>query len=429
MKTDARRKLLDDCFLHDRERLRHGEAIAILRRRLGPMVGGETIRLKDAAGRITAAAIRAPRDIPACDNAAVDGYAYARADLEQSGGRFPVVARIAAGDRAPHALGAATAARIFTGAMLPEYADTVAMQEDCQTDETDGRQFVRIPAGLKRGANVRHAGEDVRSQETVVEPGQVLSPQYLAAIASTGADSIFAYRRLRVGLVSSGAEVRRPGGEPAAGEVFDANHYLLRGLLDPLKLAPRDLGVLPDNGEAVCEALRQAAANHDAIITTGGASRGDEDHFIAALDKLGKRHLWQLAIKPGRPMCFGQIGDAVVFSLPGNPVAAFVCFLLYVRPALIVLGGGRWPEPRRFPVRSGFAVTRKKTGRREFWRGWLEYGDEQTPIARKFERDGSGLISGLRLASGLIEVPEEVSEVSPGDTVAFLPFSEFGIPA
>ena len=162
------------------------------------------------------------------------------------------------------------------------------------------------------------------------------------------------------------------------------------------------------------------------IIASGGASQGEEDHFVRALDRLGKRHLWQLAIKPGRPMSFGQIGDCVVVGLPGNPVAVFVCFLMYVFPMLRTLGGASWPEPRRWRLPAAFQHPKRKTGRREFWRGTIVEQDGQMAVA-KFARDGSGLISGLRAADGLIDVPEDVTSVATGDHVAFLPFSEFGI--
>jgi molybdopterin molybdotransferase len=201
---------------------------------------------------------------------------------------------------------------------------------------------------------------------------------------------------------------------------------MLASLVTSAGAVATDLGVLPDDLSQVKARLADAARKFDVIITSGGASRGDEDHLVAALDALGKRHLWQLAIKPGRPMSFGQIGDCVVLGLPGNPVAVLVCFLLYAWPLLRRMGGGDWREPRRFPLPALFAFPSRKVGRREFWRGLLK----ETPkglAVDKFARDGSGLISGLREADGLIDIPEDVVEVKPGDQVAFIPFSEFGI--
>jgi molybdopterin molybdotransferase len=185
--------------------------------------------------------------------------------------------------------------------------------------------------------------------------------------------------------------------------------------------------VLPDRLDALMSRLSEAAARNHVILTSGGASLGEEDHMIAALDRLGKRHLWQLAVKPGRPMSFGQIGDCVVVGLPGNPVAVFVCFLMYVWPLLRRLGGAPWREPRRFRLKAAFSFSGRKRGRREFWRGTLvELPGGELAVA-KFERDGSGLISGLRAADGLIDIPEEAGDVREGDEVAFIPFAEFGI--
>jgi molybdopterin molybdotransferase len=201
---------------------------------------------------------------------------------------------------------------------------------------------------------------------------------------------------------------------------------MLAALIASAGATPVDLGVLPDSLDEVKTRLAQAARQVDAIISSGGASRGEEDHVVTALDALGKRHLWQLAIKPGRPMSFGQIGDCVFLGLPGNPVAVFVCFLLYVWPLLRRMGGAHWPEPTRYKLPALFAFPGRKVGRREFWRGMLK----ETPrglAVDKFARDGSGLISGLRAADGLIDIPEDVADIRPGDSVAFIPFSEFGI--
>jgi molybdopterin molybdotransferase len=425
----AERRLLDDCFLTDKERLRHDEALAILRERVAPVADIETLALASAAGRILAEPLASPRSVPAADNAAVDGYAYAHAEYADSGGFFPVAARIAAGHPStlPHVAG--TAARIFTGGLMPEGADTVAMQEDCEPHVQDGRDFVAIPPGLKRGANRRKAGEDLAEGAVIAPAGTRLRPQEIAAIASIGRGSVSVYRKLRVALVSTGDEIVRPGRPLATGQVYDANHFLLTALLKTLGCEASDAGVLPDDADAVRTKLLQLAASHDAVLTTGGASRGEEDHLVRSLDAVGKRHLWQLAVKPGRPMSFGQIGDCAVVALPGNPVAAFVCFLLYVRPMLTVMGGGTWPEPQRFQVTAGFEVAVRKTGRREFLRGRLVPGTNGMPVAEKFPRDGSGLITSLREADGLIEIIEDVARVRYGDPVTFLPFSSLGISA
>jgi molybdopterin molybdotransferase len=420
-------KLLDDCFAHDRKRLLHAEALAILKERVHPVVGMERVPLVEATGRILAMAAVAPRPVPAHTNAAVDGYSFAAADYDISAGaHLAVEGRAAAGHPLAARPAPKTAVRIFTGAIMPAGHDTVVMQEDVRTGSGDGKAIVAIPAGLKRGANVRKAGEDVKEGETVLETGVVLRPQDLSALASLGFGEVDCFKRLEVAIVSTGDEVVRAGAALQAGQVHDANAPMLAPLIAGAGASATDLGIFPDNLAAVKQKLGEAARSFDVIITTGGASRGEEDHVVSAMDALGKRHMWQLAIKPGRPMSFGQIGNTVVLGLPGNPVAVFVCFLLYVWPLLRRMGGAEWPEPRRYRLPALFAFPDRKVGRREFWRGMLRETPQGLAVD-KFARDGSGLISGLRAADGLIDIPEDVPEVKSGDPVAFIPFSEFGI--
>lgn len=422
-------KLLDDCFAHDKNRLRHAEAIDILKERVAPVSGSEQVRLAEAAGRVLATAAVVPFPIPFHTNSAVDGFSFAAMDYDSSAGvELPIEGRAAAGHPLEAPPSNSTAVRIFTGAIMPRGHDTVIMQEDARYGTSDGRPTVSIPPGLKAGANVRKSGEDVKEGEVLLRAGAVLRPQDLAALASIGAGTIECFARLRVGIVSTGDEVIRSGTILQAGQVYDANGPMLEALIASAGAVPIDLGVLPDNFDAVRRRLALAAQEVDVIVTSGGASRGEEDHIVTALDALGKRHLWQLAIKPGRPMSFGQIDDCVMIGLPGNPVAVFVCFLLYVWPLLRRMGGAEWPAPRRYQLPALFSHPNRKTGRREFWRGILQ----ETPrglAVDKFERDGSGLITGLRVADGLIEVPEDVAEIRPNDGVSFIPFTEFGISA
>lgn len=424
----SQRKLLDDCFLHDKDRLRHDEALAILRERLTPVTTPQSVPLAKAVGRVCAEPVTAPRQVPAADNSAVDGYAFAHADYEATGGFFPITARIAAGHPNDGPLPVGGAARIFTGALMPPRADTVAMQEDCETHEQDGQDFVIVPPGLKSGANRRKAGEDLMAGDVLVEAGTILRPQEIGAIASTGAGAVSCFAPLKVAVLSTGDEILEAGETFRPGCVYDANRPLLSALLSTLPIEVTDLGILPDKADVVRDALTEAAATHHAVMTTGGASRGEEDHVIATLGELGKRHMWQLAIKPGRPMALGQIGDCVVLGLPGNPVAAFVCFALYVRQALLRLSGAAWAEPRRILLEADFELPSKKTDRREFQRGLLVDSPDGIRRVAKYPRDGSGLITSLREADGLIEIPEDVASVARGDRVRFLPFTEVGLP-
>lgn len=419
------REALDDCFLHDGDRMRHAQALELLKERVVPAAEPGIVPLDKAAGRIAAEPIAAPRPIPSTDNSAIDGYAFAHADYVKHEGTLRVSRRIAAGDPAGQSLDPETAARIFTGAVMPDGADTIAMQEDVMV--IPGlEEHVSIPPGLKAGANCRKAGEDVARGETIVEPGTRLRPQDLAAIASAGIGEIKCYKPLRLAVISTGDEILRPGEAFSDGKVYDSNHYLLASLLDELGAEITDLGVLEDKADIVEAALQDAAKSHDAILTTGGASRGEEDHVVKAVDNLGKLHMWQLAVKPGRPMGFGQIGKCLFLGLPGNPVAAMVCYLLYVRPVLLRLGGAAWPEPARFSVPATFEM-KKKPGRREFLRGTLERDEHGGAQVMRFPRDGSGLISSLRAADGLIEIAEDVEQIDKGDPVWFLPFTELGV--
>lgn len=422
-------KLLDDCFLHDGQRMRHGDALVLLRSRIVPTAQIEVVSLQEAAGRIAAQSVVAQSPVPAHTNAAVDGYAFTSAGYDPvRGTSFTVAGRAAAGHPLAFEADAGLAVRIFTGAVMPAGCDTVVMQEDVTVGTESGIARVNVPAGLKRGANVRAAGEDVKPGDTLIQVGQVVRPQDVAQLASIGRQELSCFRPLSVAVVSTGDEVVRIGSGPLGhGQVYDANAPMLKSLVEACGARVTDLGVLPDDPATIRNALRDAAGRFDVIITSGGASRGEEDHLVAAMDALGKRHLWQLAIKPGRPMSFGQIGDCVLVGLPGNPVAVFVCALLYVRPLVRRLGGGSWPEPRRYPLRAAFDFRGRKPGRREFWRGVLVDTPEGLAVD-KFRRDGSGLISGLRDSDGLIDIAEERGDVRAGELVDFIPYAEFGLP-
>lgn len=427
MTANKAAKLIDDCFVLDKDRLPHDQALGILKARVQPVIGTEHVPLADAAGRFLAEPVVSPRAIPAHDNAAVDGYAIASSDYDpDKGGTFKIAGEAAAGHPFQGTLAGDSAVRIFTGAVMPAGLDTVAMQEDVRVEESDGAFWAHVPPGLKPGANRRRAGEDTQPGETLIELGTRLRPQEVASAAATGLGALSCYVPLKVAVFSTGDEILRPDETFEDGKVYDANAPMLHGLIAASGAEAIDMGVLPDNAADVIAALSDASRNYDAIVISGGASQGKEDHVVASLDALGKRHLWQIAIKPGRPMSFGQIGDCVVLGLPGNPVAVFVCFLMYVRPVIMRLAGGTWPEPARFPVPAAFSQ-RKKVGRREFWRAKLMRDDEGRLVAIKFPRDGSGLISSLREADGLIEVGEDVDEVRADELVDFIPFSEFGV--
>ena len=412
-------QLSDDCFAFGGALMTMAEALRILGQRVPAISGIETVALAEAAGRVLGEAVVSALDVPPHDNAAVDGYALRHADLAAAAeSRFEIVGRAAAGHPFDRALGPGQALRIFTGAVMPEGADCVVMQEDVTVE--DG--ILRVPPGLNPGANRRHAGEDVRKGETVLAPGRRLRAQDIGLAATVGVARLKTRRPLDVAVFSTGDELAEPGAELPPGAIYDANRHLLLALLKGLNCRVRDLGILPDQRDVVTRRLHQAAAGHDLLITSGGVSMGEEDHVRAAVEANGSLHFWRLAIKPGRPLALGRVAGAAFVGLPGNPVAAMVCFIRFVRPLILKLGGAVDLEPVLFRVRAGFEH-RKKPDRREWLRASLVAGDDGELTAEKFERQGSGIITSLVQSDGLVEIPEDVTYFAKGSMVDFLPFS------
>jgi molybdopterin molybdotransferase len=412
-------QLSDDCFAFGGQLMSAVDALAILKSKVHAVTEVEVVALSDARGRILGAPVVATRDVPPHDNAAVDGYAVNFDDLKPGDPTvLPIGGRAAAGHPLGRPVHRGECIRIFTGAQMPEGTDTVLMQEDCRV--ADGNAM--LPPGIKRGANRRFAGEDVKRGATVLAAGRRLRPQEIGLAASLGLTTLTVRRRLRVAIFSTGDEVREPGGELPPGAIFDSNRYTLRALLEGLSCAVTDLGILPDSLDAVRGALAKAAETHDLVVTSGGMSTGEEDHVKAAIEALGKLHFWRLAIKPGRPVAMGQIGRVPFMGLPGNPVAVMVTFLLLARPLVLLLAGAEDVPPRLFRVTSGFAYD-KKGSRTEYLRARLKLG-EAGWVAEKFPRDGAGILTSMVESDGLVEIPEGLSHVELGGAVNFLPFSE-----
>ena len=413
-------QLADDCFAFGDRLMTMAEALALVDERAVAVVGTETVGLRAGLGRILAADVTAGRDVPPHDNSAVDGYAFRSQDLRPDGpSTLRLAGRAAAGHPYAGPVAAAAAVRIFTGAPMPEGCDTVAMQEDCEA--ADGT--VVVAAGLRPGDNRRRRGEDVARGRVILDRGRRLRPQELGLAASVGCTAIEVYRRLRVAVFSTGDEIADAGRPLGAGGVYDANRYVLLGLLESLPCQVTDLGILPDRMDAVRAALAEAAAGHDLLVTSGGVSAGTEDHVKAAIESLGRVHFWRLAIKPGRPLALGQVGTVPILGLPGNPVAAMVTFLRFARPLVLRLGGATEVGPRLFHVRAAFDYA-KKPGRREWVRARLGEAEDGAIEAYKFEREGAGILSSMVEADGLVELPEDMTRVAAGATVDFLPFSE-----
>jgi molybdopterin molybdotransferase len=367
----------------------------------------------------------APLDLPPFENSAVDGYAVRHGDLAgDRETRLKISGRLTAGSAAAAPVGAGEAARIFTGAPMPAGADTVFMQEDVRAE--DG--FVIVPAGLKAGANRRLAGEDVRKGALLLPAGRRLAAQDVALAAAVGLTRLDVRRRVRVALFSTGDEIVEPGGPRPAAALYDANRYLLAGMLERLGAEVTDLGILKDDPEKLAQAIAAAAPAHDLVLTSGGVSTGEADHVRDAVEKIGRLVFWRVAIKPGRPVAMGVIpgatsGSGAAFvGLPGNPVAVFVTFARVVRPLLLRLAGAA-PEPLTpLPVKLAFGY-RKKAGRREYVRVALRTAGDGSVEALKHPQDGAGVITSLTETDGLAEFTESITTVEPGATVGFLSYA------
>jgi molybdopterin molybdotransferase len=391
------------------------EALARLRDGLALVTAAEMVPIADAFGRVLARDVAARRSSPPGANAAVDGWGFAHAALPADGVLPIEPGRAAAGAPFGRPLPAGRAVRILTGALLPEGVDTVVLQEEARA--ADGR--VALPGAPKPGANTRRAGEDVEAGAVALPAGRTLGAPELALLASVGVAEVALRERLRVGVLSTGDEIAEPGETADPARTYDANRPMLLAVLRRWGHDTRDLGRVPDDRDALRGRLDGAGAH--AILVSGGASGGEEDHVSALLSAEGRIETWRIAIKPGRPLALGLWRGTPVFGLPGNPVAALVCALLFARPALSVMAGGGWPEPQGFEVPAAFSK-RKKAGRREFLRARMRGGR-----AEVFGSEGSGRISGLSWAEGLVELGDGAREVAPGDPVRFLPYGAFGL--
>lgn len=379
----------------------------------------EEIAVENALDRVLATAQRAAINVPGWDYSAMDGYAIRFDDISAAGvTRLPVSQRIAAGHPGV-ALTPKTAARIFTGAPIPVGADTIVMQEQCAVSENE----VSLSGQISLGQHIRHAGEDIKAGQEVLRAGTKIRPQDMGLAASVGLAKLPVYRKLRAAIFFTGDELVSPGAPLTSGKIYNSNRYTLTGMLAALGVEVIDLGIVPDNLAVTTETLHRAAQGADIVITSGGVSVGEEDFVRVALQTIGKLSMWRIAMKPGKPLAFGQVVGCPFFGLPGNPVSVFITFALFVRPFILKMQGIEMVAPHSYFVKAEFDWP-QKSNRREYVRARLQQDEHGDAVAIIFSEQGSGVLSSAVWANGVVDIPVN-STVTRGQRVAFVPFNEF----
>lgn len=373
----------------------------------------ETIDILHALNRVLAVDVYSNINVPGYDNSAMDGYAVNSTECKTSGLSLPVTQRIPAG-QVGNKLEKGSAARIFTGAPIPAGADAVVMQERC---ERDGDNVV-INEVVSANTNVRFAGEDIAKDSVVLTAGTRLRAQELGLVASVGLAALKVKQKLKVATFFTGDELITPGEPLASGQIYNSNRYTLRGLLQAMDCEIVDLGIVPDTLEATLKVLKEAAASAQLVITSGGVSVGEEDHVRIALEKLGELSMWRIAMKPGKPVAFGKIDNALFMGLPGNPVSVFVTFLIFARGLILKLQGVTDYHAKKMSVIADFDW--QQVQRQEYLRVRLAQKNNQT-VAQLYPQQGSGVLSSASWADGLVEVLIGHG-VTAGDNVTFMPF-------
>ncbi len=402
---------MDVCDQQANKLLTVEEALAQFLSNAHPINESEALPIQQTLGRVLAQDIYAPFDVPGVDNSAMDGYAVCLADLDsRSDRRLKRSQTIPAGaPLQPFETG--TTARIFTGAPLPEGADAVIPQEACAVDG----DWVNFPENIKPGANIRCRGEEMHKGEPLLAKGHSIRAQEVGLLATLGIAQIQVTRPLRIAIFSTGDELVPLGETLQPGQIYDSNRYILMSLIQSLGHQVVDLGTIPDEQQATCDTLEQAAQQADLIVTSGGVSVGDEDHVKAAVQQLGHLAAWRIAIKPGKPLAYGELKGVPFFGLPGNPVATFITFCLFVRPYLMKMQGVPYTTPHSIMLPAEFS---KKPGkRREYLRANLKNG-KILPI----NKQGSAMLTSLTQTEGLAIIPEN-QEIMEDTLLEFIPFN------
>ena len=417
-------KIDTDCCAdgHTGPAMKVADALQRILAEVRPVDGAENLAVRSALGRALRADVVSRIDVPSHTNSAMDGYALSGADLAaEDETRLEVIGIAAAGRPFAGTVKAGQCVRIMTGAPMPAGTDTVVMQEHVERDA----DTATLRAGQRAGQHVRQAGEDIRAGDVALHAGTPLMPAELGIVASLGVSEVSVRRRPRVAFFSTGDELRSVGEPLDAGQIYDSNRYTIYGMLTRLGIDVADMGVVPDERDAVEKAFAEGANRADAIVTSGGVSVGDADYVTEVLERMGSVDFWKVAMKPGRPLAFGRIGDALFFGLPGNPNSVMATFYQLVQPALQALAGMPDPAPPLTMSAISASALRKKPGRCEFQRGTLSRSDDGRLVVRKTGQQGSGVLSSMAAANCFIVLPEDAGPVSEGDEVTVQPFAAF----
>lgn len=401
-------------------------AIDIIKKQIKPLINQQTVILPNALGKTLAEDVISPINVPVYQNSAMDGYAFNFDSFNSQ--KVPVdgnrelinIGTSFAGTPFDGELSEGQCVRIMTGAKIPQNADTVIEQEKVTLKDN----VIVINSDVRKGQNVRHIGEDIAKDSVVLSTGQALGAAQMGVLASLGLASLKIKRPVRVAIFSSGDEIRSIGESLQGSQIYDSNRYTISGMLKDLGVEVIDLGVIPDNREAISQALIQGALEADMVITSGGVSVGDADYIKQCLDELGQIYFSKLHLKPGRPLTFGHINNTHFFGLPGNPVAVMVTFMYFVRPAIKRLMGQSDSPPFNIQVPCQTAL-RKLPGRTEVQRGILEQDPELGLIVKTTGKQGSGVLSSMSKGNCFIYLDHESESVNPGDNVTVHPFNSF----